>query len=145
MKWALLGLLCAAPEAGLTQSTPVITVRLSVLLVPITPLVSIECRTVGRFTLQSETNFQHTHGLNLKYYTQTPLAGPYAFVGSALVSSALLRRDGAGTWLPYAGGGYAHVFGSDWVFDGRLGVGPTLNADKNSVYPVIKVGVGKRF
>jgi hypothetical protein len=128
------------------QSTaPVINIRLSFLLFPFSPLLSVECRTVGRLTIQGETNFVHTHGLNLKYYLRSPLERGYVFVGSAFVQNRLLRQDGGSTTLPYAGWGYAHVFGPNWVFDGRIGLGPTLNADRKAVYPIMKVGVGKRF
>ncbi len=66
-------------------------------------------------------------------------------MGSAFVSNASLRRDKKPTTLLYGGYGYAHIVKNNWIFDGRIGFGPTLNADKNSVYPVIKLGAGKRF
>ncbi len=138
--------LCFTTLVGYTQpAQPAVSIRLSALLFPFTPLLSVECRTIGSVTIQGETNFVHTHGLNLKYYLQTPLAKSYVFVGSAFVKNRLLRQDEESTILPYAGWGYAYIFDQNWVFDGRIGLGPTLNADRNSIYPVVKVGVGKRF
>jgi hypothetical protein len=132
----------AAPAQSVV---PLINVRLSFLLFPFSPLLTVECRTVGRLTIQGETNFVHTHGLNLKYYLNSPMERGYVFVGSAFVKNQLLRQDGGTTTLPYAGWGYAHILDKNWVIDGRIGLGPTLNADRNGVYPVIKIGAGKRF
>ena len=126
-------------------ASPVINIRLGALLVPFTPLLSIESRLFGSLTVQGETNLVHTHGLNLKYYLKSPLEKGYVFIGSAFVQNRLLRQDGRSTTLPYMGWGYAHIFGQNWVFDGRIGVGSTINADQNGVYPIIKAGVGKRF
>jgi hypothetical protein len=120
-------------------------VRLSFLLFPFSPLLTLEVKTIGNLTVQGETNFTHTHGLNLKYYTTQRMEKSYFFVGSAFVSNAFLRVDKKPATLLYGGYGYAHIFKNDWVFDSRIGIGPTINADKNSVYPVIKLGVGKRF
>jgi hypothetical protein len=49
--------------------------------------------------------------------------------------------------LPYIGYGYAHRFGKnkDLIFDSRIGIGPTINADKNIIVPVLKTGIGKIF
>jgi hypothetical protein len=137
---------CFSSIAAPAQSVvPVVSVRLSFLLFPFTPLLSVECRTVGQLTVQGETNFGHTHGLNLKYYVQSPLEKSYVFIGSAFVTNRLLRQDGGSTTLPYVGWGYAHVLDKNWVIDGRIGLGPTLNADRNGVYPIVKIGAGKRF
>jgi hypothetical protein len=124
---------------------PVVSIRLSMLVVPFTPLLTVEYRTIGNLTVQGETNFINTHGVNVKYYLRSPLEGGYVFVGNAFVRSSFLREDHRTTWLPYAGWGYAHVWARNWVADGRLGIGPTLNADRNTLYPVLKIGVGKRF
>jgi hypothetical protein len=120
-------------------------IRLSFLLFPFSPLLTLEVRTIGNLTLQGETNFINTHGVNIKYYTTQRMEKSYFFVGSAFVSNATLRADKKSTTLFYAGYGYAHIFKNNWTFDSRIGIGPTLNADKNSVYPVIKLGAGKRF
>ena len=123
-------------------------VRLSFLIFPpFTPLLTVETRTFGNLTLQLETNFTNTHGFNLKYFTKERMNGHYLFVGSAFVESAFLRKDKNITSLPYAGYGYAHRFGTSktWLFDSRLGIGRTLNADKNGIYPVLKTGIGKTF
>lgn len=71
----------------------------------------------------------------------------YVFTGMAFVEDNLLREDGGETRLPYAGIGVANRFGKKkaFVFDGRIGIGPTLNADNNAVYPVIKLGIGRIF
>jgi hypothetical protein len=124
---------------------PFMNVRLSFLLFPFTPLMTVEVRTIGNLTLQGETNFRHIHGVNLKYYTEKRMEKSYFFVGSAFVSDAFLRMDKKSTTLLYAGYGYAHIIKNNWTFDARIGIGPTVNADKNSVYPVIKLGAGKRF
>ena len=73
--------------------------------------------------------------------------GDYLFSGLALVENDLLRTDEMTVYLPYVGYGYAHRFGrtNGWVFDSRIGVGPTLNADANAVYPIMKTGIGKIF
>ncbi len=71
----------------------------------------------------------------------------YIFAGTAFVQNVLLRVDKKSTYLPYLGYGYAHRFGSSrqWVFDSRIGLGATTNADKNGIYPVIKTGLGRTF
>jgi hypothetical protein len=127
------------------HQSPFMNVRLSFLLFPFSPLLTVEVRTLGKVTLQGETNFVHTHGLNLKYYFEKRMDKNYIFVGSAFVSNALLRTDKKPTTLLYGGYGYAHNFGNNWIFDGRIGIGPTINADKNGIYPIIKLGAGKRF
>lgn len=30
-------------------------------------------------------------------------------------------------------------------FDSRIGIGRTINADKNTILPIIKTGIGKTF
>jgi hypothetical protein len=127
------------------NNEPFMNVRLSFLLFPFSPLMTVEVRTIGKLTLQGETNFRHIHGINLKYYTVKRMGKSYFFIGSAFVSDAFLRMDKKPTTLLYAGYGYAHILKNNWIFDSRLGIGPTLNADKNGVYPVIKLGAGKRF
>ncbi|SFF59643.1 hypothetical protein [Thermoflexibacter ruber] len=127
--------------------TPSANVRLSFLIFPFTPLLTVEVRTIGNLTLQFESNFVNTHGANLKYFINNRMDGHYVFMGIALVDNKLLREDGKTTFLPYAGYGYAHRFGHrrQWTFDSRIGIGPTTNADNNSIYPVIKTGVGYLF
>jgi hypothetical protein len=126
---------------------PTANVRLSFLLFPFTPLLTVEVRTIGNFTIQAETNFVNTHGANLKYFIKDRMDGGYIFTGIALVENKLLRADKKITFLPYAGYGYAYRFGNkkQWTFDNRIGIGATTNADKNSVYPVIKTGIGRIF
>jgi hypothetical protein len=138
-------LLVAIVSLKAQNTAPFMNIRLSFLLFPFSPLLTVEVRTIGNITLQGETNFVHTHGVNVKYYTASRMEKNYFFVGSAFVSNASLRADKKPTTLLYAGYGYAHIFKNNWTFDSRIGIGPTLNADKNSVYPVIKLGAGKRF
>ena len=128
-------------------NNPTANVRLSFLLFPFTPLLTLEVRTIGNLTLQLETNFVNTHGANLKYFIKNRMDGHYVFTGIALVENKLLRQDNKITFLPYAGYGYAYRFGNkkQWTFDNRIGIGVTTNADRNSVYPVIKTGVGRVF
>lgn len=91
-------------SAGYAQpASPTVNIRLGVLLFPFTPLLSIEGRLFGSLTMQGETNFIHTHRLNLKYYLKSPLERDYVFIGSAFVQSRLLRQDGQSTILPYIG------------------------------------------
>jgi hypothetical protein len=127
------------------SDAPFANIRLSFLLFPFSPLLTLEVRTVGNLTLQGETNFAKIHGVNLKYYTTERMGKSYFFIGSAFVSDATLRVDLKNTTLLYAGYGYAHIVKNNWTFDSRIGIGPTINADKNSVYPVIKLGAGRRF
>lgn len=126
---------------------PTINLRASILLFPTTPLLTLEVRAIGSFTLQFESNFVNTHGINIKYFLNERMNKSYVFSGIAFVENELLRTDGKATLLPYLGNGYAYRFGnkSNWTFDSRIGIGPTLNADINSVYPVIKTGIGRIF
>jgi hypothetical protein len=34
---------------------------------------------------------------------------------------------------------------NQWTFDSRIGLGRTLNADNNAIYPVLKTGIGRVF
>jgi hypothetical protein len=120
---------------------PTGNIRLSCLIFPpFTPLLTIEMRTIKNVTVQLETNFINTHGINLKYFIKV-------FIGTAFIESTFLRKDKDITFLPYAGYGYAYRFGKlkAWTFDSRLGIGRTSNADKNAVYPVLKTGIGHLF
>jgi hypothetical protein len=92
------------------NTTPFMNVRLSFLLFPFSPLLTLEVRTVGNLTLQGETNFARIHGINVKYYTASRMEKNYFFVGSAFVSDASLRADKKPATLLYAGYGYAHIF-----------------------------------
>ncbi len=123
-------------------------IRLSFLLFPFTPLLTLETRTFGNVTLQLETNFVNTHGFNLKYFIKERMDGNYVFFGTAFVKSEFLRKDLKITALPYIGYGYAYRFGKTktWTFDNRIGIGTTTNADNNNgIYPIIKTGIGKVF
>ena len=127
---------------------PTINIRLSLLVFPpLTPLLTFEVRTIDKLTLQLETNFVNIHGVNLKYFTKERMNGNYLFVGTAFLESDFLRKDKNITFLPYAGYGYAYRFGktNQWLFDSRLGIGRTLNADKNLILPVLKTGIGRTF
>jgi hypothetical protein len=135
-------------QSGFSQTEkaiqPIANIRLSFLLFPFTSLLTLEVRTIGNFTIQAETNFVNTHGANLKYFIKDRMDGDYVFAGIALVENKLLRADKKITFLPYAGYGYAYRFGNkkQWTFDNRIGIGATTNADRNSIYPVIKIGLG---
>ena len=128
--------------------TPFFNIRLSLLVFPpITPLLTLEVKTFNNLSFQLETNFVNTHGINLKYYVNKFMSEHYVFVGSAFLKSDYLRKDEKITFLPYVGYGYVHRFGKDkaWIFDSRLGLGQTINADKNLILPVLKTGIGKTF
>ena len=141
--------ICAKVKAQITDpKLPTVNVRLSFLVFPpLTPLLTVEVRTMGKLTVQLETNFVNTHGTNLKYFTRERMNGHYLFVGTAFIESDFLRKDKNITFLPYAGYGYAHRFGktNQWLFDNRLGIGRTFNADKNLILPVLKTGIGRVF
>lgn len=124
------------------------SLRLSVLLFPpATPLLTVEFRAIDAVTVQLETNFVGTHGINIKYFVNQPMSGTYLFAGNAIVASRQLRADGSVALLPYVGGGYAHRFGSahQWNLDTRVGFGSTINADENLWLPVVKTGLGYVF
>ncbi len=74
---------------------------------------------------------------------------PFIFLSRTIIflKSEYLRKDKSITFLPYVGYGYAHRFGKSnaWIFDSRLGIGKTINADKNTILPVIKTGLGLTF
>lgn len=65
------------------NTEPVMNIRLSFLLFPFSPLLTLEVRTFGKVALQGETNFVHMHGVNVKYYTTQRMEKNYFFVGSA--------------------------------------------------------------
>jgi hypothetical protein len=127
---------------------PIGNIRLSFLIFPpFSPLLTIEMRTFDKLTVQLETNFVNTHGVNLKYFINERMNGHFIFVGNAFIENDFLRKDKNITFLPYAGYGYAHRFGKSnaWTFDSRLGIGRTTNADNNAIYPVLKTGIGRTF
>jgi len=128
-----------------TIDNPTVNLRVSILLFPTTPLLTLEVRTIGKLTLQFESNFNTTHGINAKYFLRERMNESYLFMGIASVENSLLRTDLKPTFLPYVGYGYANRFGSkkQWTFDSRIGLGVTTNADSNGVYPVIKTGIGR--
>jgi hypothetical protein len=147
---AVLAILLLWPKGLLAQGIaepPSFNVRLSFLLFPPTPLLTVEARTFGNLTVQLETNFVNTHGVNLKYFVRERMDGAFVFLGSAFVRSKWLRRDAAVAALPYAGVGYAFRFGANraWDFDNRIGLGRTVDADTNRFYPVVKTGIGYVF
>lgn len=127
---------------------PTFNIKLSFLVFPpFSPLLTLESRTFQNLTIQLETNFINTHGVNLKYFISERMNGHYIFVGNAFLESDYLRKDKKITFLPYAGYGYAYRFGKTkaWTFDSRIGIGQTLNADSNIILPVIKTGIGRTF
>jgi hypothetical protein len=123
-------------------------IKLSFLIFPpFTPLLTLEMRTLDKLTIQLETNFINTHGINLKYFINERMNGHFVFVGTAFLESDFLRKDKSITFLPYTGYGYAYRFGKSnaWTFDSRLGIGRTTNADNNLILPVLKTGIGRTF
>lgn len=150
-KFVLFGVLFFVLKNYAQNSEPKISyanIRLSMLIFPpITPLLTVEIHTFNKLTLQLETNFVNTHGVNLKYFLKERMDKDFLFIGTAFVESDFLRKDFKTTFLPYIGYGYAYRFGKnrDWIFDNRIGIGHTLNADKNMIIPVIKTGFGKTF
>jgi hypothetical protein len=128
------------------SKSPTLNVRLSFLVFPaFSPLLTLETRTFQNLTLQLETNFINTYGLNIKYFLDKRMNGHYIFIGNALLESENLRKDKKITFLPYAGYGYSYLFSKNWLFDNRIGIGSTTNADKNMFSPVIKTGIGRVF
>jgi hypothetical protein len=127
---------------------PTINIRLSCLVFPpFSPLLTLETSAFSNLTIQAETNFVNTHGINLKYFLNERMREHYVFLGNAFIANNFLRKDNKITFLPYAGYGYAYRFGRTkaWIFDSRIGIGQTTNADNNSILPVIKTGVGLTF
>lgn len=147
IKYLIFVLFLSANGLKAQNFQPTANVRLSFLLLPFSPLLTVEVRTLDKVTLQLESNFVNTHGANLKYFLNKRMENGYVFVGTAFVRSTYLRKDKATTLLPYVGCGYAQRFGADkrWTFDSRIGLGRTINADKNGIYPIIKTGVGRIF
>jgi hypothetical protein len=144
----LMGVLMVYAIIGKSQSAkPFVNIRLSFLIFPFSPLLTAEGRVIGNFTLQGETNFVNTHGVNLKYFLGESMNKGYVFVGTAFVADKFLRDDRKTTFIPYIGYGYAHRFGNNrnWTFDSRFGIGSSTNADKNSIYPILKTGIGRLF
>ena len=140
---------CVKVQSQTTEPKPPnVNIRLSFLVFPpFSPLLTFEVRTIDKLTLQLETNFMNTHGVNLKYFAKETMNGYYLFVGTAFLENDFLRKDKKIIFLPYTGCGYAHRFGNNkaWIFDSRLGIGRTLNADRNLILPVLKTGIGKTF
>jgi hypothetical protein len=84
--------ICFSQE--IEQKNPIINVRLSFLIFhPIAPLLTFEVRTIDTFTLQFETNFANTHGINLKYFLKEQMNKDFLFLGTAFVQSDYLRKD----------------------------------------------------
>jgi len=121
-----------------------VNIRASFLLYPSSPLLTIEFKTIDKLSIQLESNFNNTHGLNLKYFKNSLMSKDYYFVGLAFVKNNRLREDENTVYLPYMGYGYASRFGSkdQWLFDNRIGIGPSLNADQNIIAPIVKTGIG---
>jgi hypothetical protein len=152
MKAAIIfGLICLASSIQAqtkADNAPIGNIRLSLLIFPpVSPLLTVEMRTLEKLTIQLETNFINTHGINLKYFTSERMNKHFIFVGMAFIENSFLRKDKMIAFLPYAGYGYAHRFGklNTWDFDSRIGIGRTTNADNNAIYPVLKTGIGRTF
>ncbi|MEM6541550.1 MAG: hypothetical protein AAF634_10330 [Bacteroidota bacterium] len=73
------------------------------LLFPTTPLLTIATRTFGNLTLQFESNFVNTLGLNLNYFSADRMHESYLFTGLTFVENELLRKDVQIIFLPYLG------------------------------------------
>ena len=142
-------ILCLVFHSQLASQIPHATanIRVSFLLIPFTPLVTVETKIVNRITFQLESDFRTTHGINIKWFTQNRMDGGYVFSGMAFVKNKNLRADNQFALLPYAGYGIAKRINPKkaWIWDTRFGLGPILNADQFAVYPVIKSGFGKVF
>jgi hypothetical protein len=81
---------------------PIGNIRLSFLIFPpFTPLLTLKMRTFDKLTVQLETNFINTHGINLKYFVNERMNGHFIFVGNAFIESDFLRYDKNITFLPY--------------------------------------------
>lgn len=146
--FGLIGLFSKLQAQTNEPKLPVGNIRLSFLIFPpFTPLLTLEMRTFDKLTVQLETNFVNTHGVNLKYFINERMNGHFVFIGNAFIENDFLRKDKNITFLPYAGYGYAYRFGKSnaWTFDSRLGIGRTINADNNAIYPVLKAGIGLTF
>ncbi len=138
----------STPAQTTEPKLPTANIRLSFLIFPpFSPLLTLEMRTFKNVTLQLETNFINTHGINLKYFFKERMNEHFVFIGTAFIESDFLREDKNITVLPYTGYGYAYCFGKTkaWIFDSRLGFGATINADSNDFYPVLKTGIGRKF
>ncbi len=148
MKIIQLFFLLIALQIKAQVNEPTLNIRLSFLIFPsFSPLLTLETKTFQNLTVQLETNFKNTHGVNLKYFVNERMNKHYLFLGNAFIKSDYLRQDRKITFLPYVGYGYAHRFGRTkaWIFDSRIGIGCTANADNNIILPVIKTGIGKTF
>ncbi|TAF75017.1 MAG: hypothetical protein EAZ53_06735 [Bacteroidetes bacterium] len=146
--FCLIGMFSTIQAQTSEPKLPVGNIRLSFLIFPpFSPLLTLEMRTFDKLTIQLETNFINTHGVNLKYFINERMNGHFIFVGTAFIENDFLRKDKNITILPYAGYGYAHRFGKSnaWTFDSRLGIGRTTNADNNLILPVLKTGIGRTF
>lgn len=117
------------------------------MLFPFTTILTVEVVIIVSLTIQAETNFLNTQGINLKYFIKNRMDRHFVFIGVALVENELLRAYKKTRFLLYAGYGYAYRFGNknQWVFDNRIALGATTNADRNSIHPVIKTGIGRIF
>jgi hypothetical protein len=93
---------------------PTANIRLSFLIFPpFTPLLTFEIRTINKVTMQLESNFSDTYGVNFKYFLNERMNGHFIFVGSAFLKSDYLRKDKNISYLPYPGYGYEYRFGKN--------------------------------
>ena len=73
---------------------PVGNIRLSFLIFPpFSPLLTLETRTFDKVTVQLETNFINTHGVNLKYFINERMNKHFIFIGTAFIENDFLRKD----------------------------------------------------
>jgi hypothetical protein len=146
---ALIGFFISGLVLGQTTDThhSSFSIRLTILMVPVTPLLTMEIKATEKTTIQFESNFVNIHGVNLKYFLNSGMKYDYVFKGLAILKSSDLREDYRVTYLPYVGYGCAYRFGVDnrWDLESRIGIGITANADKNILFPVIKSGLGYVF
>ncbi len=60
--------------------------RLSFLLLPaFSPLLTLEMKAIKKSTIQLETNFINTHGLNYKYFFKERMNKHFVFLGTAFL------------------------------------------------------------
>jgi hypothetical protein len=70
-----------------------LNVRLSFLVFPVfSPLLTLETSTFRNLTVQLETNFVDTHGINLKYFLNDRMNEHYIFAGSAFYRKRLSKK-----------------------------------------------------
>ena len=73
---------------------PIRSIRLSFLIFPpFSSLLTLEMRIFDKLTVQLETNFVNTHGVNLTYFINERMNGHFIFVGTTFIENDFLRKD----------------------------------------------------